>query len=493
MIITTIVSLYLTRVVLDYLGASDFGLYSLIGGVISLLSFVNSALMVSTQRFLSVAIGEKNKIRIKKIFSSSILIHLVLSLILVAVFELCSLFLFDGFLNINDDRLYAAKIVYQLMILSTVFTVCGVPFNAMINAKEDLWLFSIVEAVCTLLKIFVILLFKYSQSDALVVYTLWILLVTIVNFFLKYVWCKYSYNECKISLSIKKNSSLIKEMIGFSGWNALGTLALIGRNQGVAIILNIFWGTAINAVYGIANQVNSQLIYFSTMMTTSMTPQIMKSYGEGNRSRLLDLSVFTCKLSFFLSAVFAIPLLLELDFVLKLWLQKVPIYTETFCSLIVFMFLFMQLYPGLNRAIQACGRIKFYQLITSVILLIPIPIGAFIGKAGEESYFILYIMIISQIIQMFVAIFIARRLVDLDVNIFLKFILKSIISFIVIYCSGKLLRAYCLSFYNEWITFFIVSFVTMSFFSFVYYFFVFEKNDRNKVNGLAKVLFSKKK
>ena len=161
------------------------------------------------------------------------------------------------------------------------------------------------------------MIFHYTQSDALITYTLWIVVITAINFFLKYIWCQAKYNECrKLTIYTQRNASLVKEMIRFSGWNAFGTLALIGRNQGVAVLLNVFWGTAINAVYGIANQVNSQLIYFSTMMTTSMTPQIMKSYGEGNRMRMLDLSVFTCKLSFFLSAVFAIPLLLELPFIL---------------------------------------------------------------------------------------------------------------------------------------------------------------------------------
>ena len=168
MVITTIISLYLTRVILNYLGASDFGLYNLIGGVISLLSFVNSALMVSTQRFLSVALGENNDTKIKNIFSASILIHIALSAILVIVLELCCTFLFNGFLNIEPDRIYAAKVVYQLMIISTVFTILGVPYNAIINAKEDLWLFSLIETLCAFLKIGIIVIFHYTKTDALI-------------------------------------------------------------------------------------------------------------------------------------------------------------------------------------------------------------------------------------------------------------------------------------------------------------------------------------
>ena len=204
MVITTIISLYLTRVILNYLGANDFGLYSLIGGIIALLSFVNSALMVSTQRFLSVALGENNVTKIRSIFSASMLIHMILTGILIVIFELCYLFLFDGFLNIDSNRLNAAKIVYQLMIISTVFTILGVPYNAIINAKEDLWLFSIVEALCAVLKLGILLIFHYMHSDALIMYTLWILVITIINFLLKYVWCKVEYKECnKLSFHMK--------------------------------------------------------------------------------------------------------------------------------------------------------------------------------------------------------------------------------------------------------------------------------------------------
>lgn len=493
MVITTIISLYLTRVILNYLGASDFGLYNLIGGVISLLSFVNSALMVSTQRFLSVALGENNDTKIKNIFSASILIHIALSAILITVLELCCTFLFNGFLNIEPDRIHAAKVVYQLMVISTVFTILGVPYNAIINAKEDLWLFSLIETLCAFLKIGIIVIFHYTQSDALITYTLWIVVITAINFFLKYIWCRAKYNECrKLTIHTQRNTSLIKEMIRFSGWNAFGTLALIGRNQGVAVLLNVFWGTAINAVYGIANQVNSQLIYFSTMMTTSMTPQIMKSYGEGNRMRMLDLSVFTCKLSFFLSAVFAIPLLLELPFILKLWLKNVPAYTEVFCSLIIYMFLLMQVYPGLNRAIQACGRIKWYQIFTSFVLLLPIPLGIAFGRSGGESYSIIYLMIISQAIQMCVAIYMAKRLVGLHVMPFVAFIIKAGITFSVIYIGGKYLYQQMSAIYNEWVTFGVVVSTTMLTFSLVYYLFVFGTKDREKMRNVLQAILRRK-
>lgn len=493
MIVTTIIALYLTRIVLNYLGANDFGIYSLIGGVISLLSFVNSALMVSSQRYLSVALGENDSSKVKDIFSSSILIHIAMTAILVVLFELCYLFLFDNFLNISPDRIHAAKVVYQLMIVSTVFTVLGVPYNAIINAKEDLWMFSIIESLCALLKLGIIIIFHFSNSDALVLYTGWIMIITILNFLFKYLWCKIKYTECnRILLKIRNNKSLIRQMLGFSGWNAFGTLALIGRNQGVAVVLNLFWGTAINAVYGIANQVNSQLIYFSTMMTTSMTPQIMKSYGEGNHGRMLGLSVFTCKLAFFLSAVFAIPLLIEMDFILKVWLKEVPEYTSIFCTLIVYMFLFMQLCPGLSRAIQATGKIKWYQISTSILLLLPIPAGILLGEMGGNNQMILYTMIASQALTTLMTIYIANRIVGLDISKFFFFTFKAIISFVAVYMICLYVKMAIVSVYSEWLSFFIIVPISMLSFAAVYYLFVFDLQDKERVINVVRDLRRKR-
>lgn len=489
MVITTIITLYLTRVVLLYLGENDFGIYSLIGGIIALLSFVNSALMVSTQRYLSVAIGKKNHEESRIIFSLSILIHIGLAIVLIAIFELLTPFLFGGFLNIAPVRIWAAKIVYQLMIVSTIFTIIGVPFNAIINAKEDLWFFSIVETICTVLKLGVLIIFHLSKSDALINYTMWMVVVTIVNFVIKFLWCNYRYQECKnFRVGLKGRGKVMRELLSFSGWNAFGTLAVVGRNQGVAIVLNIFWGTAINAVYGIANQVNSQLIYFSTMMTTSMTPQIMKSYGEGNYNRMLYLSEFTCKLAFFMSAVFAIPLLIEMPFVLKIWLKDVPEYTSVFCTLIVYMFLVMQLSPGLNRLIQACGKIRLYQILTSFVLLLPIPVGFVLGKDGGSNQVILYAMIASQCIQLIVSIIMSHRLAGLDVWNFIVFILRAIITFAIVLFVGKSLYNYIYEVIGDWMTFIIICSTTMFVFATVYFLFVLNDSDRQRFFNLTKTL-----
>lgn len=491
--ITVIVGLYLTRVVLNRLGVDDYGIYNLIGGVISLLSFLQAALTVSTQRYLSVAIGKKDSQVLNTVFSSSLAIHIVLSLGILAIFELCSLFLFDGFLNIPADRIWAAKRVYHIMVLSTFFTILQVPFTADITAREDLWLLAIVESVSAILKLCVIFLFDCSSLDALILYTLWVFIVTIVSLVPKLIWAVYRYDECRLFhfwKFIRKDS--IKEMLGFTCWNAFGTLALLGRNQGVAILQNIFFGPSINAVYGIANQLNGHLVYCSNAMTTSITPQIMKSEGEGNRSRMLRLSVFASKLAFFLSAVFALPLIIEIDTVLLFWLKTVPEYTSTYCILILCMFLIMQLYPGLSRAVQAIGDIRTYQIVTSILLLLPLPIGYIMYKLGMHNTSVLYVMILSQIIQMIYAIWYLHRRTGLDMMDFYMFILKAIVIFMIIYVIGNQMHLFLISHTSIVLTFLFTCSTVVLLYAVSTYMIVFNKFERESIYNMIKSLIKKR-
>lgn len=493
LIITVVVGLYLTRILLDRLGVEDYGIYNLIGGVVSLLSFLQTALSVSTQRYLSVSLGKNDQNLVNNIFSSSYAIHIVLSIVILIAFELCSLFLFDGFLNVPEDRIDAAKIVYHIMVLSTFFTILQVPFTASMTAHEDLWFLAIIESVSALLKLAVIFLFDWSSMDAVVLYSLWIFIITVLSFIPKVIWSALKYKECHVFRFFKYvRKDSVKEMLGFTGWNAFGTLALVGRNQGVAILQNIFFGPAINAVYGIANQVNSQLVYCSQIMTTSITPQIMKSEGEGNRDRMLRLSVFASKLAFLLSSVLALPLIIEINTVLGVWLKEVPEYTQTYCILTLCMFLVMQLYPGLSRAVQAVGNIKTYQIVTSVLLLLPIPLGYIMYKVGMHHTSVLYLMIISQALQMIYAIRYLHRNAGLNLKIFYAYILKAILVFSFVYLVGSQLHLFLLSHASTLITFLVTCSSVVILFIVLSFLLVFDQQERESIFSMLKSLIKKR-
>ena len=480
LIVTIVINLLLVRIVLAKLGVDDYGIYNLIAGAVALLSFLNSALMSSSQRFLSVAIGEGDLNQVMRIMSSSVIIHLAFGVILVLLFELFEPLLFEKIINVQPDRIPAAKIVYQLMILSTVITVFAVPYNALINAREDLWFFAIVEIAVALMKLFIIFLFKHIEYDSLLLYTIWILITTIVGCIAKTVWCFVKYRESRGSLSFANNKAIFKRLLSFTGWNALGSLAQAGRNQGVVLTINHFFGTAISAVFGIANQMDGNLVYFSQMLTASVSPQIMISYGQKDIKRMLRLSVFTSKMAFLLSGVIALPILVEMPYILDIWLKDVPQYALEYCRLVLIVFLIMQLYPGLVRAIQATGDIKWYQIGQSILLLLPIPLGIVLFRWNYVNYSIVYLMVIAQVLMMLYTIVIAKIKTGLDVKSYLVFIIKAIallsLSLVIAIGVHSFLN-HC----HRFLLLIIVSLVSCSIFVFTYYFIVFNLYEKTVV------------
>ncbi|MDE7456087.1 MAG: hypothetical protein K2M96_05190 [Prevotella sp.] len=480
--VNIIVSLYLTRVVLNVLGVNDYGIYNLIAGTIAFLAFLNSALSSSSQRYFSVLKGKKDIMALKEYFSSSIIIHIVLSVLFVVIFEIAYLFLFDGFFNIQSDKIYEAKMVYQLTCLSMIATVYGVPYTSVINANEDLVFFAVVETVCSILKLCIIWLFKIPEVNLLIIYAAWITFVTILGVVIKWYWCKRKYPECR-SNNFKYDKSIISNMLSFSGWNALGAFAMMCRNQGVAFVINIFFGTAINAVYGIANQVNGQLCYFSQMLSASFAPQIMKSVGEGNYDKLRFLSVFSSKIAFYMSAVLAIPLILEIDFILKIWLKNVPLFTSEFCTLIVYVFLILQLYPGIVRAILAVGKIRNYQIVISVLLVMPIIVGILLYKEGFASYSICYVMIAAQFLTLLATTYFANKYYSLSLSVFYRFVVSSVTGFVLTIVVFKTLGVVT----EQWHPFgkFVLNtFASMMLFSAFYYMIVLDSIEKTRLKNL---------
>lgn len=493
LIITIVINLFLVRIVLAKLGVDDYGIYSLIAGVVALLSFLNSALMSSTQRYLSVALGENDNIQVKRIMSSSIIIHFLFGLLLVIFLEICEPFLFDKVINIATERIPVARIVYQLMIISTVVTVLAVPYNALINAKEDMWYFAIVEIVVAAMKLLIIFLFNHTTFDALLLYTVWILITTSIGIVAKITWCLIKYSESRGCMTIKNNRHIFQSLLSFTGWNALGSLAQAGRNQGVVLTINHFWGTAISAVFGIANQMDGNLVYFSQMMTTATSPQIMKSYGQKDIGRMMRLSVFTSKLSFLISGLIALPFLIEMPYILALWLPDVPLYTVEYCRLVLIEFLIMQLYPGLVRAILATGDIKLYEIGYSVIILLPIPLGIIFFKLGFVNYSIVYLMVIAQTLMLIFTLLIAKIKIGLKLRLHCIFILKSLFYFVVALTLGIIVHNMMLPYCHRFIILVLVAIISGISFFFLDIISVFDSHEKIIIKNKLDILFKKLK
>ncbi|RRJ89557.1 MATE family efflux transporter [Paenimyroides tangerinum] len=476
---------------MEELGVDSFGLYNLIAGVITLLSFFTGALTVSAQRFLSIAIGENNMIKVKKIFNLSLVVHFILALIVVFIFKIVQPFLFNGFLKINEQDMNNAIRVYDIMIVSSAITIFVIPFTSVINAREEMWFSSISDIVSICFKFFAAFILYYVIDEKLLVYTYFMLLSVIIGSIINIIWCRIRYLECRIDLNKRDfDKPLFKEMFGFAGWNSLGSLAVVMRNQGANVVLNVFFGTVVNTAYGIANQLNALVTTFAVTLITVFTPMITKAQGADNQERMLFVSVFSSKLSFFLSSLVSIPILLYTNFILSIWLKEFPEYTLSFCNSIIVTFLIMQLYPGITRAIYASGKIKWYQIIISIMLMANIPIGYLLFKNSYPPISIFYTMIIAQFLTLVITLFFAKMIVQLDIRKFvIESIMKPCLIFVSLYSLGLILNFFLDI--NEIFKFSIVITLIGVLYSFLFYIFVFNLNEKELFLNLYKSLRNK--
>lgn len=416
MLVTVGITLYSTRLVLNALGVSDYGTYNLIAGIIAMLSFLNVAMTTSTQRYFSFYQGTKNKEIQKDIFSNSLLLHLGIGVILIIGLLLMSFFLFDGFLNIPQDRIPAAKVVYYFMLFSVFTTVLSVPFTATLNAHENMLWIAVVNTIEVLLKLAIAFSLYIYEGDKLIFYGLSIAVIGIISLFFYSFFCMKRYSECTFNLHKGMNPKLIKELGSFAGWNLFGALCGVGRTQGVAVILNLFFGTVVNAAYGLANQVSGQMNFFSVTMLRALNPQIMKSEGAGDRKRMLRLSMMASKFGFFLLAFIAIPCIFEMPEILKFWLKEVPEYTVAFCSLILMAIMTNQLTIGLQSAVQATGRIKTYQSVVGAILLLNLPISYILLELALPVYSVMISFILIELIACGFRILFLKKIAGLSIK-----------------------------------------------------------------------------
>ena len=433
-VITTVLSLISVPIVLKALGQSDYGLYNLVAGIIAMLSFLNASMTVSTQRFMSVSMGTGNREEINSIYNTSIILHLIIGLFVVLLFEVFAPVVFSGFLNIDIERIGAAKIVYQVLIVSTLFTIVSVPFNAVLNAYENLVVFAIIHIVEALLKLLVAIVLIYSTFDRLILYSIGIALISVVIFVAKLVYISYKYRKLTLQPQRFFNKEQFVKMFGFAGWNTLGSVALLGRNQGVAMVMNVFYGTLINAAYGVANQINGLMSYISSTLQQAINPQLMKSEGMNDRNRLIRISYLSCKFSVLAICFPAIPLIIEMTYVLTLWLKDVPLYTIAFSQLVLTLTIVAQFSSGIQSSIQSVGRIRPYYITVSAILLLNIPISYIFLKEGFPPFYVIVCFIILEVLSLFTRLLFARKYVGISIQEYLKRVMYPIS--ITLLCAG---------------------------------------------------------
>lgn len=431
LMLTMFVSLFTSRVVLNTLGVEDYGLNNVVAGVITLFAFLNGALGSATSRFLTFELGKGNNEQVKKTFCTALNIHFCLAIIVVIFCETVGLWVVNNVLNIPPDRLFACNVIFQYVIASAFLNITQVPLNALIISHERMRIYAYLGVSDAMFKLLIAYLITISTFDKLITFGTLNLLVTVGIYIFYHLYCKYNFLEYTIAISREKK--LYKEMLGYSAWNLLGSLAGMLKNQGINILINIFFGPVVNAANAIAYQVNNALINFSNNFTTALNPQIIKSYANNEHERMKSLIFRGGKFSFFLLMILSIPILLETNTILHLWLKNVPEYTIVLTRLVIILTLTESFAITISTSIQATGKIRNYLFFISGTHLLNFPLSYIFYNLGARPSAALTISIVLSFITIFIRLFFIRNLLSIEIREYLKKVL--IPSFVVFILS----------------------------------------------------------
>jgi O-antigen/teichoic acid export membrane protein len=420
-----VVSLYTSRIVLNILGVEDFGIYNVVGGFVTMFGFLNSAMASATQRFISFEIGRKDQVQLRNVFSMSVNIHLIIAFVILVLAETIGLWFVNTQLTIPSSRIVAAQWVYQFSILALVINIVSVPYNAIIIAHERMNVFAWIGIVEVSLKLLIVFMLQWFGFDKLKLYAVLMFGVAVIIRMIYGIYCSYRFKESKFRFFW--NKPLFSTLLSYAGWNLWGNAASVIMEQGVNIILNIFFGPAINAARGIAYQVRGAINQLVSNFQMAVNPQIIKSYASDDLDYMHKLIFRGAKFSFFLLFIMSLPILFETKIILQLWLKTVPEYAVIFTRLIIINILIDSVSGPLMTAAQASGRIKLYQSIVGGLLILNLPISYAFLKIGLTPEVTLYVSIGISIVALFARLKIIAPLVSMNISEYLKAVLLRII------------------------------------------------------------------
>lgn len=389
--ITVFISLWTTRLILNALGAVDFGIFGIVGGAIAMLGFLNSTMANTTQRFLSYSQGKNDIVIQKRIFNNSVLLHLLIAFVVVLLIEAASFPLFKSILVIPEGREDAAFYIYQFLILSTFITVISVPYDAAINAHEEFGYYAVIGVAESLLKLGIAFLVVYTSLDKLVVYGLLTVLLTVFTLTVKASFCR-KYSECHLCIKKYYHLQTIKKLMGFAWWRLLETGGSLIGNHGGDIIMNHYFGPSVNAAGNIGTQLRGQIMALSNNMLKAISPSIVKSEGCGDRAKMIALTMSGSKITYILYAFLALPFIVEAPYILKLWLKNVPEWTVAFSRIQMIIGLGYQMNMTVTIALGATGMIKNNSIFSGLMNLLPLIIYVLLFVNGAAP---IYLYIIS--------------------------------------------------------------------------------------------------
>ena len=418
-ILVMLISLYTSRIVLKVLGVEDYGIYNVVGGLVSMFSLISSSMVATSSRFITFELGRNNFDKLKETVSGCVTIHILLGLIIVVVAEIVGFWFLNYKMNIAPDRMMAANWVFQCSLLTFFFNLISTPYNAIIVSHEKMSAFAYISILNVSLKLLMVFLLTWILFDKLIVYALLMLSISILLRTVYRIYCKKHFPEAR-QIKLKINAELFKQLFSFTGWEMIGSGAFILRNQGIDILLNLFFGVVVNAAKGVASQVQTAVYSFISNFQMAINPQITKNYSANNYERVHFLIKQGTRFSFYLFLILSMPIMLETKMILNLWLVKVPDYSAIFVQLTFINLLINTFYRFMVVAIVATGRIKNYQIIVGGTKLLALPLTYLFLKLGGNPTTGLLVVIFLEIVCVFFNLQFVKIMVGFDIKDFLK-------------------------------------------------------------------------
>lgn len=409
-----VITLYTSRVILNVLGIDDYGIYNVVAGIVTMLSFLSSAMSSATQRFISYELGKNNQDRLSIVFKTCLLSYFIIIVFIIIISETIGVWFLNYKINIPPDRLSAAHWVLQSALISFVFSIASIPYMANIIAHEKMSVYAALSILEATLKLSILFFLDTIHFDKLKLYSIYIVIVSFIIFTLYYLVNRINYSFTKYSFTW--NKIVFFEIFSYTGWNLFGNIAAVGVNQGINIILNIFFGPVINAARAISAQLNSAVYSFISSLQVAVTPQIVKSYASNEIDRMKQLVFMSAKYSCFLVYLISLPILLKTEIVLNWWLGSVPDYTVDFVKLTLIDSIIISISSSLMSAFQATGRIKAYQLIVGMMILLNIPLSYYLLSYGFNPNSVFMVIIVISIITLFIRISLLNKISKSIIN-----------------------------------------------------------------------------
>lgn len=438
--ITMLVQLYTARVVLQVLGVEDYGIYNIVGSVIIAFNYLSVPLGSAIQRFYNFELGRNKLEQLNSVFNHSLFIYLILSVILFLVIEIIGLWFVNNHMQMPQLRMDAAKWAFHFSLICFIVNLCKMPFESLIIAHEKMAFYAYISIVDVLLKLGNVFFLLLIPFDKLKIYSVNQLIIAIVIFTCVYVFCKKKFRY----IYIKKvwDKSVFKSLLGFSSWSLFGAIAAMSANQGLNVLLNMFYGVVINAAMGIANQVNNSVSHFVSNFQVAFRPQLIKSYASGDIDYLKTMITRTAKYSYLLLFAIICPLVFNLDFILKIWLVDVPTYTKEFCAFILIYTLLETLSGPMVTVVQATGRIKKYQLIISAVIFMNIILSYFFLELGFPPVIVLQVKCLLDCLYLAIRLVFMRRMVQYSILTFVKEVIIPVITISSVSVVALLIMSY---------------------------------------------------